>query len=1070
MEKSWTEEFMRFGRSSLMTLVLVLFATVAFAQSSITGEVTDNTGGVLPGVTVEASSPALIEGSRVAVTDRAGRYTVIDLRPGTYTVTMTLPGFSTLVQEDISLPSNFTQLVNGELAVGGLEETITVTGESPVVDVHSARKIDVIPRELHNAIPTSRRTATTGMFAQGVRMSGPDVGGQIAGIENKLNARGAGTRHNTLMIDGQQVNTASCDYCAGTSVNPAIATEITISTGASPPEVHAGGIVLNLIPKDGGNTTSGSLYAGFTRGPLNTGNVDDRLRSLGVTAGSTLEYLADLNPSVGGPILRDRLWYFLSAEILESHEAVQGSFFPNDDSVPADLRGKQGVQEGFDRSVDLRLTAQITPRNKVSAFMDRTFPFRGRSLKGNIFEDSFIEPVRASRHTDWRRTHRSWGQAKWTSTLSSRALLEVAYTQVKGTILLGQQVSGPPTRRSGAGIDLNVPIPNDLITCVLTPCYHPLSYDQTRPWFVNGVRHEDQLTRQRWNAHGENFYITPVSTWLPAVSLSYVTGSHNFKTGIQYQKAHGGTTREYGGHMRQVYRDGVPSFARIHNSPSAAATRNTSPAIYVQDAWTRDRLTLSGGLRFDWMDSTNDMGGAGDGVPAGRFVRARAFPPTEVKPSWKDLSPRFNVVYDLFGDGRTAAKFSVNRYTRRYVAGFAGRFHPISNFADENRSWFDCVLHPRVHDPGATVSRADCATAAELTAAGLSAAYLNTNGDDIAQDHEVGLVRNTAVFNDAGGIPIVGRRPDPDIEREWNLEWTASVQHEIAPRISVTAAYYRRNFYDIPGSRNLALNECSAPQLATPGVPCGDWTPFNVTFDDPLGRVPHLAGQTILVFNQDPATRGVAPDRVDQNLDTMTLTYNAVELSFNARLPNGGTLFGGWTGAQHVENTCGALDNPNGQNVAPMISGEGSQIMGGRFCDKGALGIPFRHDFKMWGVYPLPYDVTISGGIQLYSGNERQITWLVPASLYPNGQRTSPTRVSLNEPGTEYTEYWQQVDLQIRKGFRAGPYEYSGQIEIHNLLNDNSVLREIVQYGSRTLNPLAIIRGRVVKFAVQVNW
>ena len=153
-----------------------------------------------------------------------------------------------------------------------------------------------------------------------------------------------------------------------------------------------------------------------------------------------------------------------------------------------------------------------------------------------------------------------------------------------------------------------------------------------------------------------------------------------------------------------------------------------------------------------------------------------------------------------------------------------------------------------------------------------------------------------------------------------------------------------------------------------------------------------------------------------------------------------------------------------------MISGEGSQIMGGRFCDKSALGIPFRHDFKMWGVYPLPYDVAISGGIQLYSGNERQITWLIPANLYPNGQRTSPTRVSLNEPGTEYTEYWQQVDLQIRKIFRAGPYEYSGQIEIHNLLNDNSVLREIVQYGSRTLNPLAIIRGRVVKFAVQVNW
>ena len=139
---------MRLAKSFLVGTAIVLLPATGFAQSALTGEVTDNTGGVLPGVTVEASSPALIEGSRIAITDGTGRYNIIDLRPGTYSVSMTLPGFSTFVQEGIEVQASTNVTINGALSVGALEETVTVSGAAPVVDVQSAARTEVVGRDV----------------------------------------------------------------------------------------------------------------------------------------------------------------------------------------------------------------------------------------------------------------------------------------------------------------------------------------------------------------------------------------------------------------------------------------------------------------------------------------------------------------------------------------------------------------------------------------------------------------------------------------------------------------------------------------------------------------------------------------------------------------------------------------------------------------------------------------------------------------------------------------------------------------------------------------------------------
>ena len=582
------------------------------------------------------------------------------------------------------------------------------------------------------------------------------------------------------------------------------------------------------------------------------------------------------------------------------------------------------------------------------------------------------------------------------------------------------------------------------------------------------MQHYDSNLLTVENGYGRNLWITPDHRWTTSSALSYVTGSHNFKFGMQWGRVGDGRAYEYNAHLIQRYQDGAPDQAQVYNSPQVGGTKvHRDLGVYAQDTWTIDRLTINAGVRIDSFGSRNNLNRAGSAIQGGRFIAARNFPEQDVKPFFNDISPRLTLVYDLFGDARTALKFGINRFVTPIVAGFAGRYHPVRNIGDD-RHWFDCALNPAIHGAYTSLgSTADCATAAQLATAELSGEYLNTNGDNIAQDHEIGLLNNAAIFA-ATEFAQADRRPDPDIERPWNLEWTGSIQHEIAPRVSVTAAYYRRVFHhDIEGTRNVLIQGCD-PLTARAGVPCGSWMPFSVNFDDPVGVLPSMVGTTFLAFNRDPATQGLT-DRVDITSDLMSSLYNGLEVSIQARLPNGGTLFGGWTAHQHISNTCD-LDDPNGLALAELIDINRLRLQGGRFCNQSEIGIPIRNDFKMFGAYPLPGDFEVSGSFQAYSGNEREIQWQIPASYYPGGQQTVSSPVQLRPPGTDYFEYWTQFDVALRKIFRIGSTEYSGQLDIYNLMNNNSVLMDNATYGTALFTPTSVLQGRMMRLALQVKW
>ena len=251
-----------FARICLALSLLALSPPAALAQSTIAGLVRDASAAVLPGVTVEAASPVLIEKTRSVVTDGEGRYSIVDLRPGTYQVTFTLAGFSTLKRDGIIVPADTTVSVNADLRVGALEETVTVSGESPVVDVQNTARQQVVTRDLMDSIPSARNIQSVGSLVLGIRLNIPDVAGSQQTEQTYMAAHGNSSLHTTVLLDGMPAQTNLADGAVQNYIDNALIAEATYQTSGVSAETSAGGVRLNLIPKDGGNTVHGAGFFG----------------------------------------------------------------------------------------------------------------------------------------------------------------------------------------------------------------------------------------------------------------------------------------------------------------------------------------------------------------------------------------------------------------------------------------------------------------------------------------------------------------------------------------------------------------------------------------------------------------------------------------------------------------------------------------------------------------------------------------------------------------------------------------------------------------------------------------
>jgi hypothetical protein len=993
-------------------VVLGLYAVPgsALAQSQFTGQVRDESGGALPGVSVEAASPALIEKSKTVVTDSNGRYTIVDLRQGTYKITFTLAGFSTVVRDAVELPANLALSVNVDMKIGTLEETITVSGQTPLVDVTQAARTQVISRDVIDTLPTTRNIQSIGQLVPGVRMGNPDIGGTQQTEQTRPRLHGIAANNTVNYVDGMNVNSQEVSQ-AQAYLNDALNAEISVVTAAQPAEIQSGGLRTNTIPKDGGNIVSGAVFLGGSDGNWQSGNVDSYLRSQNITSANSILHIQNFNASLGGPVTKDRLWFFLAARHVSTDTLVANT--PEYIVTPKN-EFLRTVQDTYVRDGLARATWQINQSNKLASFFQRIW-----KRKGGDF--GFGTDPRASTFRDPRTGHYALGNIKYTNTLTSRILIEGGYS----TNYAHSTQSNRPERA----------LPRYLANGQINPA-----------WFANGRR-----TDTAQNINPECAYSFGCTAWMSngldhrvedtrmvlVGSMSYVTGTHTFKFGFadSFGPVHVFDDRQ--ADLAENFTNGRPSSVAVASTPA-----NTFDSVkfdlgyYVQDSWTIKRLTLSPGLRVDNFNSYIEE----TAVPAGRFVPARFFPARKNVPNWIGyMAPRLSAAYDLFGDGRTAIKAAVSKYYQPLTGSFADTYAPA--LQNDTRNWFDCTIN-----------------AAGTACAGVA---LPTDGDNIAQDYEIGPSSNPRFGLQAD------RDFDPKIKWQGNWETMASISHQLFSRISVSAGYYHRTFQNLTITDRTLITTgdyssftTAMPAFTSPNLSGGVDATLNGVLDP---------SEVLTIYNLNAAKRSVyGTALLDRNAPDDQSIYNGLDVLVQGRLRGGSTIIASWTTEKNVSVFCSSDDNPNGPTIADLYTGSPA-ANGGRFCDQRKFDIPWTNEFKLAGSYPLPFHVDFGAVLQSYAGSPRVITWTPAASLFPGGRTNSET-VVLTKPGALYYPRYNQLDVNFKKNFRSGRKTYSGQIDLFNALNGDAIFTRNNSIGNSLGQVQSILQGRIVRLAFQMKF
>ena len=394
-----------FRRSWSVFVAAMLVASAASAQSIITGTVRDVSGAAMPGVTVEAASPVLIEKVKAVVSDGGGNYRITDLRPGVYSVSFTLPGFSTYRREGLELPSDFTATLNAELKVGALEETITVTGESPIVDVSSTSRVQVLSRDVLDSIPSGRTIYAMSQLVTGVALNTPDVGGSRAMQQAYMSTRGLTSANNIVQIDGLMINGLDGDGAVQQYINNQMIQEMSYTTAGAGADVSPGGVRVNVVMKDGGNQHSGSFFGAWNDGSWQSDNHSDELRAAGLRAVDKVKKIYEFSGGFGGPIKRDKLWYFAAGRLSGVHAPIADTFYVPAGSTQADCQAgrvacEQGIDDQYINSATLRLTWQMSTRNKFSIYYEEVDKFRGHGMNAGDDPETASQIWTSPRYND----------------------------------------------------------------------------------------------------------------------------------------------------------------------------------------------------------------------------------------------------------------------------------------------------------------------------------------------------------------------------------------------------------------------------------------------------------------------------------------------------------------------------------------------------------------------------------------------------------------------------------------------------------------------------------------------
>ena len=992
---------------NMVTLLawLVVAPTAAYAQASITGVVKDSSGAVLPGGTVEATSPALIEKVRSTVSDGTGQYRIADLRPGTYTVTFTLTGFSTVKREGIELTGSFTATVNAELRVGDVAETITVTGEAPIVDVQSATRQQVLESDVLAAIPTTKNYASLLGLIPGIsitRVNDAMIGPVIA----LFSFHGGPSTEGRQQLDGITVGNAYF----GNSVSNIVmdignSEEVQFTTSGGLGEAETAGATINVIPRAGGNSFSGSFFANGANSAMQGSNYTPALEAAGLRVPDPLIKVWDINGAFGGPIRKDRLWYFGNVRTQGTKFYVANLFYNKNAGDPTkwtyepDL-SRQVFSDQTYENASLRLTWQVTPRNQVSLYWDEQAICRsctGATSGGGNPDPLVSQEAQGIRAVFPQRIQ----QVSWKSPVTARLLLEAGL----GTNYFKWDGERPDSIARG-------------LVRVTEQCTAGCAANGNTP----GLTYRSQQWTENW-AEAYNW----------RASLSYVTGAHSVKVGYQGFLGKEDSIRFPAPLLAYRVNNGVPNQLTMAGGPFWRYSRAPATALYAQEQWTRGRLTLQGAVRYDYAHSyfPDQQVGPTQFIPV-----PIVFPREDGVEGYHDITPRAAVVYDLFGDGKTAVKLNLGKYLEgASVSGIYGATNPVQRLSTEvSRSWTDAngnfepdcdLLNPAAQDLRPTGGDA-------------CGAFSNQNfGQNVfSNTYDSALLKGWGV------------RPS-----NWN--YGVSVQHEVLPRVSVGVGYFRRWDRGFIVTDNLA-------------VQATDFSPFSVTApSDP--RLPEGGGYTISgLYDVNPEKFGQVNNFFTDasNYGDQDRQWQGVDLTIDARVLNGLTLQGGTSTGQTVTDNCeirAALPESDPLNPYCRVdTGFLTQVKGLASYTIPKVDVQVGTTFQSQLVFPngLAANYTVANAV-------------VAPSLGRNlsGNRPNVT-VNLVPPGTLYGDRVNQIDLRVAKILGFGRTRTTVGLDLYNVLNSDAVLgyNQAFVSGGTWLTPTSVLRARLARLNVDIRF
>ena len=1014
-------------RSLLVIALLLLAPSWALAQGSITGVVRDSSGSVLPGVTVEAASDALIEKVRTAVTDGNGQYRIVDLRSGTYAVTFSLPGFSAFRRTGVVIEGSFTATVNADMKVGALQETVTVTAESPIVDVQSVRRQISIDSDTIGAIPASKSYASLmQLMPNVVTQAGGAMDTQV--VPGMVVFGGAGGRSNEGRVNLDGISVGSAFNGAGvSSYIPDVgnAREVTMTTSGGLGETEGGGPSMNIVPREGGNALRGSFYSAGVGSGMIDSNYTKELQDRNLPVPGRYRKVWDFNVGVGGPIMQDRLWYFGSLRNEGSERTVTNMFAnanagdPTKWTYVAD-RSRPAVNAASYRPLTLRLTAQATPRNKFSVYWDEQRPCEGgaapgytgdacrRSGENEVFGGSTAPPTPSASATTapeaaaYRDQPNRVAQAKWTSPVTSRLLLEASYGTYKSK-WGGEPIPGYDTE------NLVRVVEQCAQGCANNGGISNLTYRSVN-WAAN----------VNWNTQ-----------W--GATASWVTGSHSIKAGYQgamlYDNRFNQTNSQF---LQYRTNNGIPDQLTMSISSFGVRQRVRSDAFYAQEQWTLGRATLQGAIRYDhaWSYFPEQTVG-----PVRFFPTAVTYPHQTGAEGYHDIWPRGGVAYDLFGTGKTSLKVNFGRYLEAAQnGGLFTALNPTSRLSlTASRSWNDANTN-FVPDCD-LLNRA----AQDLRASGGDQCGVNTNPNF--------------------GTQVFQSTLDPTLLSGWGVrsgDWQfgASVQQEVLPRLAVEFGYQRRWLVNFLSTDNRARG----PE---------DHNSFGINIPlDP--RLPGGGGGVLQgLYNVTQA----ASTRLNDNFQTLSSRIadeSQVADSFNmnvtARQRFGLTVQGGFNVIKTDSDSCALRDLiPESAPTNPWCNTSSGWVS--RATALGSYMVPW-------------VDVQVAGTLRSDQGASLAANWVAPNSATVGlnrpfaGTGGQTIVVNLVEPGTLYGDRVNQFDIRVAKILRLGRTRTNIGFDVYNVMNKAAILtynQGFIVNGT-WLAPTSIQQSRFAKFSAQIDF